>query len=155
LASSGAWGIHFRHAVETKREEARLRGLGYAEVGGWALVDELRYSREALRISLTIYSLMRFLGGALAIATATVRHNSSAILRKLGGSSLVDGEIELPVYYDPQYECDMEVLSFDSRCPNPKYEEWIQDCQRNLSNITALCTPVETSVRVSTALALQ
>jgi len=75
------------------------------------------------------------LGGALAVTTATVRHRSSSILRKLGGHGLQSNGVELPTYYDPQYECEMEILGFDSDCPNPKYKHWIQECQHRLGKV--------------------
>jgi hypothetical protein len=140
LAHSPTWGTRLRRAVEAKREDARRRGIGYAEVGGWALMEELRYSKEALRITLHIYGLMKFLGGALATATATLRHNSSSILRKLGGQGLIHDGVPLPSYYDPQYECDMEILGFDSDCPSAKYEEKIRECQDNLLSTSVICS---------------
>jgi hypothetical protein len=143
LAQSPTWGSALRRAVEEKRADARRRGIGYAEVGGWALVEELRYSKEALRITLNIYGLMKFLGGALATATATLRHNSSSILRKLGGQGLTNDGVPLPPYYDPQYECDMEVLGFDSDHPTAKYEGKIRECQQNLPTVDVICPGAE------------
>jgi hypothetical protein len=67
------------------------------------------------------------LGGGIGIATATRRHGSSSILRRLGGRPLVIQGTELPSYYDPQYGCEMEILRFDSEEPNPRYEVWIND----------------------------
>ena len=143
LAHSPGWGIRLRQAVEAKREEAQKRGYGYAEVGGWALIQELRHSWEALRITLNVYGLMKLLGGALAVTTATIRHRSATILRKLGGHGLLSDGVELPSYYDPQYECQMEILGFDSDNPNPKYLEWIHECQRKLRNLTVICPGVQ------------
>jgi len=135
LANSPNWGSHVRVAVEAKRAEARHRGFGYVELGGWALDEQLRHSSEALRISLHVYGLMKLLGGALAVTTATVRHRSSSILRRLGGHGLFSNGVELPPYYDPQYECEMEILGFDSDRPNPKYKHWIQECQHRLGKV--------------------
>jgi len=140
LAHCPSWGNHLRRAVEAKRAEAKKRGLAYGELGGWALSDEIRHSREALRISLNVWGLMKLLGGALAITMATRRHRSSEILRKLGGHRLYSGGIELPSYYDSQYECEMEILGFDSDNPNPKYEMWIQECQRKVRSLTVICS---------------
>ncbi len=61
-------------------------------------------------------------GGCPAHVTATVKHRSSAILRRLGGSSLKFQGQELPRYYDPEYECEMEILKFETRSLNSRFE---------------------------------
>jgi hypothetical protein len=86
-----------------------------------------------------VCGLMKRLGGALAVSTATLRNRSSSILRKLGGHGLHCGDVELPMYYDPQYACDMEILGYDSDFPNPKYTGWIQECHRKLRDIAVVC----------------
>jgi hypothetical protein len=113
--------------VESEIELARHRGIAFVEVGGWALVPEWRRSMEALRIALATYSLARTLGGCIGIATATHRHGSSSILRRMGGRPLKAGGIDLPSYYDPRYGCDIEALRFDSSDPNPRFERWIAE----------------------------
>jgi len=139
LARCLNWGESLRHAVESKRAEARRRGYVYAELGGWALIEEMRHTREMLRLPMYICGLMKTFGGALAVSTATIRNRSSSILRKLGGHRLHWGDIEFPTYYDPQYACHMEVLGFDSDFPNPKYTSWIQECHRRLRHIAVVC----------------
>jgi hypothetical protein len=142
LACSRPWGASLRRAVEAERAKARRRGIGFAEVGGWALAEELRYSGAALEIFMNVCALAKFFGGAVAITTATFRHNSSSILRKLGGRALVgDDGIELPSYYDPQYNCEMEILRFDTDCPNPRYGRRIDECLESLATVLAICTP--------------
>ena len=74
------------------------------------------------------------------MTTATVRHPSSTILRRLGGSSLeVDG-IRVPSYFDPAYACEMELLRFDSRRPNPKYVDLVEVLRSKLGNVTVVAT---------------
>jgi hypothetical protein len=73
----------------------------------------------------------------------TTRHHSSSILRRLGGASLVDGEEEIPPYYDPDYGCEMELLTFDSTKPNPRYADWIHDCHHVLSNLVVIAPGFE------------
>jgi hypothetical protein len=116
-----------------ERELARARDLGYwyVEMGGWAIAEELRCTTEAVRMVVTIYALARMMGGALGISTVTTRHGSSSILRRLGGSSL--GEQEATTYYDPNYQCEMEILRFDSDRPSATYENAIQRCQNVLA----------------------
>lgn len=127
LGKSKVWGARFRDAVDSEMDRARQRGIDYVEVGGWALMPELRRSVEALRIALATYSLARTLGGCIGIATVTRRHASSSILRRIGGRPLTAGGTDLPAYYDPQYGCDMEILRFDSSEPNPRFEAWIDE----------------------------
>ncbi|HET9944002.1 MAG TPA: hypothetical protein VFR05_11700 [Terriglobia bacterium] len=142
LAGSRPWGASLRRAVEAERAAARRRGIGFAEVGGWALAEELRYSGAALEIFTNVCALAKLFGGAVAITTATFRHNSSSILRKLGGRALVgDNGIELPSYYDPQYDCEMEILRFDTDCPNPRYGRRIDECLQSLATVLGIYTP--------------
>src|SRR5262249_12684176 len=89
-----------------------------------------RWSSEGLVLALAGYSLGRLLGGALGITTATVRHCSSTILRRLGGSHLEWNGRPIPSYYDARYKCEMELLRFDSRQPNAKYNHLV-DVLRN------------------------
>ena len=127
LARDPEWGDRFRLAVEAEVAEARARGLAYAEVGGWAIDRSMRAGTEALRIALGTYALSRKLGGCIGITTATVRHRSAATLEKIGGSVLSCHGARMPFYYDPQYQCEMGVLRFESDQANPRFESWI-DC---------------------------
>jgi hypothetical protein len=71
---------------------------------------------------------------------ATVRHSSSTILRRLGGSLLEVGGAMVPPYYDPKYRCEMELLRFDSRRPSAKYGGLIDLLGRNLANVSVIAT---------------
>jgi len=134
-----AWGGHFRNAVETEMERARQEHLRFGEVGGWAVAENHRWTLEPLRIILATYGLLELLGGCAGVATATSRHHSSTILRRLGLRALEWDGVALPPYYDPQYRCDMEVLSFDSRYPNPKYRGWVEELASCLSTAPVVC----------------
>src|SRR5579884_360261 len=139
LAICDKWGVKLRAAIESDIDEARSRNLAYVEVGGWALLSELRCSTEALRIALATWALGRVLGGCIGVTTATRRHCSASILRKIGGRSLMlDGQ-ELPAYFDPEYGCDMEILRFDSDAPNQRFEVWVDQWVRHLNNVPVLC----------------
>jgi hypothetical protein len=151
LAQSDVWGMKLRSAVEGDLELARRRDVAYFEFGGWAVAEESCCTTEALRIALGLYSVSRSLGGGVGITAATRRNHSSSILRRIGGRSLVTDGVELPAYYDPQYTCEMEILRFESDCPNPRYEVWIEEIRAHL-----LTSPVVTckhnSIRRSMAL---
>jgi hypothetical protein len=139
LAHSQTLGWKFRRAVEAEMVRARQLQLGFGEVGGWAVAEERRGTLEPLRIILATYGLLELLGGCAGIATATFRHCSAAILRRIGLASLLTGGAELPPYYDPRYGCKMQVLRFDSRFPNPKYRDWVVQLSSLLTTAPVIC----------------
>jgi hypothetical protein len=135
LARMGEWRDYLWKGVESELARARRERLRYAEVGGWAVSKASRCTSEGLVLALAGYSLGRICGGCLGITTATVRHCSSSILRRLGGAPLdVDGTA-VPSYYDPRYKCEMEILRFDSRHPNPKFAGLIERLREKMSNV--------------------
>lgn len=138
LGWSPEWSRHLRAAVESEIELSRRLGVDYVEVGGWALAPEIRCTSEALRIALGMFSVARLLGGCIGITTATRRHCSSSILRRIGGQSLTTNGLEIPRYFDPRYDCQMEILRFDSVQPNPRFEIWIEDLTRHLATVPVL-----------------
>jgi hypothetical protein len=139
LADSPELGGKFRAAVEDCMRDARRMGMNFSEVGGWAVAEEHRHTLEPLRIILATYALLELLGGSLGVATATYRHESAPMLRRIGlGGMLSSGE-ELPSYYDPHYGCHMQVLQFDSRHPNPKYRGWVAELESDLTAARVVC----------------
>ena|SRR5579884_1710247 len=147
MAICDKWGIKLRGAIEADIADAQRRGVTYVEVGGWALTPDLRCSTEALRIALATWGLARVLGGCIGVTTATRRHCSASILRKIGGRSLaIDGQ-ELPHYFDPVYGCDMEILRFDSDAPNPRFEGWVEQWARHLLTAPIICASAHPSQR--------
>jgi hypothetical protein len=133
----------FWKAINLELARARTDGMGYAEVGGWAVAEEGRCTSEGLLLALAAYSLGRMLGGSLGMTTATVRHSSSTILRRLGGSPLeADGEMVKP-YFDPRYQCWMELLRFDSRRPSPKYVDLIELLKEKLTDVLVIGGAIE------------
>jgi len=135
------WRERLWHAVEAELQRARTEQLRYAEVGGWAVAKRSRCTSEGLVLALAAYSLGRALGGALGITTATVRHSSSTILRRLGGRLLEFDGSTIPPYYDPRYECQMELLRFDSRRPHVKYNGLIELLRRKLAGVSVIASP--------------
>ncbi len=139
LIRSGEWASSLRTAVDSDLALARGLGIDFVEVGGWALAPELRFTGEALRIALGMFSLARLFGGCIGLTTATMRHCSSSILRRIGGQPLVARGIEIPPYFDPRYRCQMEILRFDSARPNPRFERWIEELRGHLSSVPVIC----------------
>jgi hypothetical protein len=139
LARSSEYGGRFRRAVEAQMVRARQLRLGFGEVGGWAVGESHRGTLEPLRIILATYALLQLQGGCTGLATATFRHSSAHILRRIGLSPLnADGEA-LPPYYDPKYGCQMELLSFDSRHPNERYRASVVELAGSLQNSPVIC----------------
>jgi len=147
MAICDKWGTRLRRAVERNIVDAHGRGVSFVEVGGWALTPDLRCSTEALRIALATWALARVLGGCVGVTTATRRHCSASILRKIGGHSLVVDGQELPHYFDPAYGCEMEILRFDSDSPNPRFESWVEQWVRHLTTVPVLCASVGRGLR--------
>jgi hypothetical protein len=127
IARSPEWGGRVRKAVESEMAAASRDGVRFGEVGGWAVEPERRGTVEALRTILATYGLLKLLGGCTGLATATRRHGSAPILRRIGLEPLKGDDYEVPAYYDPQYDCEMELLRYDSRRPSPKYQAWIDE----------------------------
>ena len=132
------WGQRVRHAVEADLRRARAYDQSYVEIGGWALAEEWRGTKAALEILVASYALAHLWGGCIASCMATVRHCSSSILRRIGGTSLqVGGEI-VPAYHDRHYGCLMEMLRFDSRSPVPRFVPLIDQLKSKLGNSTVI-----------------
>jgi len=135
LAACPSWGPSLRKAIHSEISLARKLKLAFVEVGGWALAEHVRGTSEALRMALSAYSLGQLLGGAVGVSTATRRHCSSSILKRMGGKPLEHEGVAIPTYYDPQYGCDMEILRFHSWNPNPRFLIWIQEIGNLLQRI--------------------
>jgi len=138
LARMDEWRERLSNAVDSEIRKAREDDLRYAEVGGWAASKESRCTSEGLMLALAAYSLGRILGGSLGITTATVRHSSSTILRRLGGAHLEADGMTLPPYYDPKYKCEMELLRFDSRRPDAKYHRVVDLLKEKLADVLVI-----------------
>lgn len=138
LAHCAQWGSRLVSAVEAERALVRRLGLSYVELGGWALLEEIRGTTEALRMALTVYSLAQALGSGVGIGTATQRNSSASILRRIGARPLEHGDSELPSYHDPQYRCTMEVLRFYFWDPNPRYAARIAEIKSELPGVRVI-----------------
>lgn len=134
-------------AIASEITRARRAGLGFVEVGGWAVSHVGQIATDGLLLALAGYGLGRLQGGVLGVTTATVRHCSSTILRRIGGKSLENRGTLVPSYFDPRYRCEMELLGFDSRMPNPRYERLIERLTDRLTNVLVLTDSDPVSVQ--------
>jgi hypothetical protein len=139
LADCPKFGGFFRSAVEAEMRHARKMRLGFGEVGGWAVAKAFRRTLEPLRVILTSFALGQLLGGCTGVATATFRNGSSDVLRRIGLNPLQWDGSALPPYFDKRYGCQMEVLRFDTRCPNAKYQEAVTGLSAALAGSPVIC----------------
>ena len=140
LAHSDQWGPKLRAAVERERRKALRENSNFVEVGGWAISESLRRTTEAIRIALATFALGHCLGGCIGVTTATVRHSSANLLRRIGGQPLSVDNTELPKYFDPEYECEMEILRFDSSAPNPKFAPWVDQLKMEMASVPVVAS---------------
>jgi hypothetical protein len=138
LANDLVWGDKLRAAVEADLAEARRQNIGYAELGGWAINADYRCTKAALQTLVASYAWGQMVGDCLSSCTATIRHRSAMILRRLGGQSLaVNGEI-IPSYNDPHYGCQMEILRFDSREIDSRFIKLVEETRQQLEASTVI-----------------
>lgn len=133
------WSLKLIASIEADLALARDRGSLYAELGGWAIAEEYRGTKLALETVLASYAwggLIR--GGCICSCTATVRHGSASILRRIGGKPVDTAQSPLPSYWDPRYTCEMEVLRFDSREVEPRYRHLVLEMQSRLKGRAVL-----------------
>jgi hypothetical protein len=140
LATHPNWRRVIRAAVAGEMRRARARRVPYAEIGGWAASRERCGAVDALVLALTAFSFGRLAGGSLGIATATLRHCSASILRRLGGALLEHQGTPVPGYYDARYGCEMEILGFDSTQARPKFDPLVELLAGALVNVTVVAT---------------
>src|ERR1700688_933788 len=98
LSRDKCWGKKMRSALETEIRIARSEGVPYVELGGWALDEAFRGTKAALKTLLASYAWARLIKGCRCACTATVRHGSSSILRRIGGRPLEYFGENLPSY---------------------------------------------------------
>jgi len=132
------WRGVIQRSIADDLGRARAEQVAYAEVGGWAAEKQHRCCSDGLLLILSTFALSRVFGGALGVTTATMRHSSAAILRRLGLSYLSDGSTTVPPYFDEGYGCQMEMLRFDTRRANPRYEGLIRLLGEQLENLLVL-----------------
>jgi hypothetical protein len=137
IAHDDEWRDKLKIAIDSETARARREGIGYAEVGGWAVAEDSHFA-DCLLLILGVYSLSQMIGGALVVATATARHSSAGILRRMGGSPLTAEDFVIPPYFDPQYTCEMEMLRFDTRRPGAKFEGLVRLMRERFSGIPVL-----------------
>lgn len=132
VARSGVWSPHVRDAVETELHHARLSGHTTIEPGGWVVDADLRGKFEAISLVIGAFALAQILGNCVGFMTATVKHGSSTILRRLGGRNLHAAGDPIPPFFEPDWGCDMELLRFDTTSLNPRFRATLAEARWQL-----------------------
>lgn len=141
LAQNPVWNAPLRTAVNEAIQSAQMRGMRFAELGGWCVSRDCRNSTQAVRTVLSMYALGEILGGTVGLSAATMRHSSSTILQKLGGTRLKGAGEPLPSYMEPKYGCEMELLQFDTSRPASRYAETISALSIDMRGDVEVLTP--------------
>lgn len=140
LARSAEWGFSLRAAVEQQLAGARSRGVHFSEPGGWVVAPRHRGTMGAIRLALSGFALAGILGHAVGVLTATRKHHSAAMLRRLGGKPLSFGGTTLPAYYEPHYDCDIEILSFDTAHVRNCYDGTVREIRNRIRQSCTIVT---------------
>ncbi|HEX4168323.1 MAG TPA: hypothetical protein VHZ55_22900 [Bryobacteraceae bacterium] len=120
-------------------DNARRIGKNFGEAGAWALSHTARCSTAAVNIALMTYALAEWLGAGLCVTTATTRHHSALILKRLGGKAFANFE----PYYEPMFECFIELLQFETACLHHRYLAKLEELRAELRHTPIIC-PLET-----------
>jgi hypothetical protein len=126
---------HLRQAVHADLALARDERIKYSEVGGWAVAHPTRRPTEGVLLILATFGLSRLLGGALGVATATARHSSATMLRRLGLHRFEVNGATIEPYFDNKYDCEMEVLRYDTRQSSARYHGLIERLKARLHRV--------------------
>jgi hypothetical protein len=155
LAHSPEWQGKLKRVVEDSIGRANAQGANFAELGGWCVAQSARNSCQALRSVLCMYALGEILGGCIGLSTATTRHSSSSILQRLGAQkAALNGEV-LPRYFEPAFDCEMELLQFDSNRPAARYASQIAEYNHMMkTEMRVVCRHAEPPTSVSSLVGL-
>jgi hypothetical protein len=127
------WARAVHDAVESELTHARLNGLAVIEPGGWVIDEDLRGSCEAVSIAIGALAWAQILNDCIGFLTATAKHGSATILRRLGARSLQAHGQAIPGYFEPAWGCNAELLRFDTNSLNPRFEAALISTRRQLS----------------------
>lgn len=135
-----AWGADVRGALEGLLHRSVRDGIGFSEVGGWAVSPEARHRWVALAMLSATYAFHRLLGHSLGVCTATLRHDSAALLLRVGANPLAYAGRPTPRYHDQRFGCTMQLLELDSRVRHPKFEPYVHAVEVAFQSIRVLAT---------------
>jgi hypothetical protein len=135
---SPAEQARYRGAVGAFIDSAFGARLGLAESGAWAIHKDMRRSSKAIVLAASGWSLGQLLGDYLCVSSSTTRHHVVDILRRLGAFPLEFEGQPLPPFFDSHYQCEMQLMGFDSRRPASEFAQTVQDIKEYLQNALIL-----------------
>lgn len=149
LAKCPTWGPALRNCMELEIANAAKTGEYVTEPGGWALAEDLRGTTEALAIAVGALAWGQICGGSVGLMTATARHGSATMLRRLGGKPVeLEGRPPAP-YFDSSYGCEMELLRFESQALNSRFATLLERTRQLLVNSTVIEATSSHSSRIA------
>lgn len=128
----------YHTAIETFVALYRNQGCETGETGGWAISKSFQRNPATLALPLAGWSFSRIFTRQIRIAAATERNGSSNMLKRMGGWPLKLKDQELPPFFDYGYQCQMELLCFDSDILNPRFESVVRESQMLLEDQCAV-----------------
>jgi hypothetical protein len=126
----------YESALKEYIEHSEATTPCFFEAGGWAIDSNARSRSVAIVVLAANWSLCRAIGGAKGIGALTTRHNAAAIAKRFGGFEIRSGKkATLGQFFDPYYQCDMEILGVSSDRLNSIYEATVLDIQRGFDKL--------------------
>lgn len=96
------------------------------EPGGWAVDRQISEKLTGTTLVAATWAFCQLIGGAVAVATATVKHNSAALLKMMGGINCLEGTSNAR-FYDPFHRCELEIVYFRSDRVNPRFAAMVEE----------------------------
>jgi hypothetical protein len=127
------WDPCLRDAVERELLWARYFNLLPIEPGGWALDDNARGTGGGIGLAVAAFAWARLLGECFGFLTATVKHCSATMLRRLGGTPLrTAAGTPVPEYWDERWGTGIEVLRFDTNSLDQRFHRMLDQACNEL-----------------------
>jgi len=139
LAQSTTWKSHVQAAVEGELKRARRNGQTLIEPGGWVVDECVRGTCEAVYLAIAAFAWAQILGDCIGFLTATEKHGSSTILRRLGGRSLESEGQTIPRYFEPKWGCNAELLRFDTNSLDSRFAGALEAARSRLRSSPTYC----------------
>ena len=124
--------IH-RAAIHEFIATAECSGRPLCEPGGWAIRPDYQKSAAALILGCACWSMGQILGGLVGLSFANTF--SAAIIRRLGGFSLVPDEAHGMHVFDDYHGRDLELIAFDSSRPAMAYDSFVREIRDHFEQI--------------------
>ncbi|GAA4412991.1 hypothetical protein GCM10023187_40760 [Nibrella viscosa] len=95
------------------------------EPGGWAVDRQISEKLTGTVLAASCWAFCQLIGGAVAVATATVKHNAADLLRMMGGINCLQGTTNAR-FFDSFHQCELELIFFQSDKINPRFAAMVE-----------------------------